>query len=72
MKVVDAPPRTKDTSGTNLCLIYPTVELWTGRLVVVSCIDNLVKGGAGQAVQCMNLMLGFPEATGLERAAVYP
>jgi len=72
VKVVDAPPRTKDTSGTNLCLVHPTVDLRTGRLVVVSCIDNLVKGGAGQAVQCMNLMLGFPEATGLERAAVYP
>ena len=44
----------------------------TGRLVVVSAIDNLVKGAAGQAIQNMNLMLGLPETTGLEMPAVYP
>jgi len=38
----------------------------------VSCIDNLVKGAAGQAIQNMNLMLGFPETTGLDQPAVYP
>jgi len=72
VRVAAAPPQTGQTRGTNLCLVYPTVDLRTGRLVVVSCIDNLVKGGAGQAVQAMNLMLGFPEETGLERAAVFP
>ena len=40
--------------------------------MVISCIDNLMKGGSGQAVQSMNLMLGFPETTGLESAAIYP
>lgn len=72
VKVVAAPPQTKQTWGSNLCLIYPTVDLRTGRLIVISCLDNLVKGGAGQAIQNMNLMLGFPEETGLEGLAVYP
>lgn len=72
VKVVDTPPQTKQTWGSNLCLVYPTVDQRTGRLVVISCIDNLVKGGAGQAVQNMNLMLGFPEDTGLEALPVYP
>ncbi len=72
VKVVDVPPQTKQAWGSNLCLIYPTIDQRTGRVVVISCIDNLVKGGAGQAVQNMNLMLGFPEATGLEGLPVYP
>lgn len=72
VKVVDTPPQTKQTLGTNFCLIHPTVDTRTGRLIVVSCIDNLVKGGAGQAIQNMNLMLGFPESTALESLALYP
>ena len=50
---------------TNYCDIGATVDAATGRAVVVSAIDNLVKGAAGQAVQNMNLLLGFPEAEGL-------
>jgi N-acetyl-gamma-glutamyl-phosphate reductase len=72
VKVVDTPPQTKQAWGSNLCLVYPTIDLRTSRLMVVSCIDNLIKGGAGQAVQNMNLMLGFPETTGLEALPVYP
>ena len=72
VKVVDSPPQTKQTWGSNLCLIYPTIDKRTGRLIVISCIDNLVKGGAGQAVQNMNLMLGIPEATALDGCSVYP
>ena len=72
VRVVDIPPQTKQTLGTNLCLIYPTIDPRTERLIVVSCIDNLVKGGAGQAVQSMNLMLGLDEKMSLERSAVYP
>jgi len=72
VKVVDTPPQTKQTWGSNLCLLYPTIDLRTNRLITVSCIDNLVKGGAGQAIQNMNLMLGFPETTGLEALPVYP
>jgi N-acetyl-gamma-glutamyl-phosphate reductase len=48
------------------------MDLRTGRIVIVSCLDNLVKGAAGQAIQNMNLMLGFPETTGLEALALYP
>jgi N-acetyl-gamma-glutamyl-phosphate reductase len=72
VKVVNRPPQTKQAWGSNLCLVYPTIDLRTGRLMVVSCIDNLVKGGAGQAIQNMNLMLGFPETMGLEAPPVYP
>ena len=72
IKVVESPPHTKHTRGNNLCLIYPTIDQRTGRLIIISCIDNLMKGAAGQAVQNMNLMLGFPEVTGLEALAVYP
>ena len=71
-RVVEAPPQTKHTLGSNLCLIYPTLDLRTGRLVVISCLDNLVRGAAGQAIQNMNLMLGYPETSGLEGIAVYP
>lgn len=70
--VAGAPPRTKHVLGSNVCVIHPTVDQRTGRLVVVSCLDNLVKGAAGQAIQCMNLMLGFPETAGLEQLALYP
>jgi N-acetyl-gamma-glutamyl-phosphate reductase len=72
VKVVEFPPHTKHTWGNNLCLIHPTIDIRTGRLVVISAIDNLVKGAAGQAIQNMNLMLGLPEVTGLEALAVYP
>ena len=72
VRVVESSPHTKHTSGNNLCLIYPVVDQRTGRLIVISCIDNLVKGAAGQAIQNMNLMLGIPETTGLEALSIYP
>ncbi len=72
VRVVDEPPQTKRAWGSNSCFIYPTIDLRAERLVVISCIDNLVKGGAGQAVQNMNLMLGLPETSGLEALAIYP
>ena len=71
-RVVDAPPMTKHTLGNNVCAIYPTVDTRTNRLMVISCLDNLVKGAAGQAVQDMNLMAGFPEDQGLQQLALYP
>ena len=55
-----------------MCLVHPTVDARTERLVVVSVIDNLVKGAAGQAIQNMNAMLGLNETAGLEMPAVYP
>ena len=72
VRVVDSPPQTKHTRGSNFCAIHPTVDARTGRLVVVSCLDNLVKGAAGQAIQNMNLMLGLPERAGLEELSLYP
>ncbi|MFA4837585.1 MAG: N-acetyl-gamma-glutamyl-phosphate reductase, partial [Dehalococcoidia bacterium] len=72
VRVVDNPPQTKHTLGSNLCLVHPTISPSGERLVVISCIDNLVKGGAGQAVQNMNLMLGYPEGMGLGAIAIYP
>ncbi|MGQ9546209.1 MAG: N-acetyl-gamma-glutamyl-phosphate reductase [Dehalococcoidia bacterium] len=72
VKVTSTPPRTKNVWGTNLCLIYPSLHPTTSALVVISCLDNLVKGGAGQAVQNMNLMFDLPETTGLRALAIYP
>ncbi len=71
-RVVDAPPHTKHTLGSNYCLVYPTVDARTGRLVVSSCLDNLVKGAAGQAIENMNLMLDLPQTAGIECPALYP
>ncbi len=72
VRIADSSPHTKHTWGSNLCIIYPTIDQRTGRLIVISAIDNLVKGAAGQAIQNMNLMLGLPETTGLEALPVYP
>ena len=72
VRVVDEPPATKQTLGSNRCFLYLTVDERTGRLIVVSCLDNLTKGGAGQGVQCLNLMLGLPESIGLDGTALYP
>ncbi len=72
VEVVGEPPATKQTLGSNKCLVYPTVDARTDRLVVLACIDNLVKGAAGQAVQNANIMLGLPETSGLEQLALYP
>jgi N-acetyl-gamma-glutamyl-phosphate reductase len=71
-RVVQQPPESKHTLGSNLCLLYPAINLKTGRVVVISCIDNLVKGAAGQAVQNMNIMFGLPETSGLEALPLYP
>jgi N-acetyl-gamma-glutamyl-phosphate reductase len=48
------------------------VDTRTGRLLVIACLDNLVKGAAGQALQNANLLFGLPETTGLPSMAVYP
>lgn len=72
VKVTEAPPHTKHTWGNNSCLVYPTMDERTGKLIVISCLDNLVKGAAGQAIQNMNLMLGLPEVTGLQALPIYP
>lgn len=65
-------PSTAHVRGSNFCDIGITVDNRTGRVIVVSAIDNLVKGAAGQAVQNMNIMCGFPENLGLEGLALFP
>lgn len=65
-------PETKQVAGANFCDIGIAVEKRTGRAVVVTAIDNLVKGAAGQAVQCLNLLAGWDEAMGLRLAPLYP
>ena len=72
VRIAESSPHTKHTWGNNYCIIYPTTDERTGRLVVISCLDNLVKGAAGHAIQNMNIMLGLPETTGLEMLAIYP
>ncbi len=68
--VVADPPATKHVYGSNVCRVFPQVNPRTGRILVLSVTDNLVKGAAGQAVQAMNVVLGLPETTGLERLAL--
>lgn len=58
-------PDTKNVVGTNFIDVAWKIDKRTRRLVVMSSIDNIVKGASGQAIQCMNLMLGFPETAGL-------
>lgn len=65
-------PQTKWVAGSNHCLINVVVDQRTGRLVILSVIDNLVKGAAGQAVQNLNLLWGLPEDTGLSMAPLMP
>ena len=65
VEVCAAPPQLKDVAGTNYCRIFPYVDARAGRILVVSVIDNLMKGASGQAVQNMNVMLGLPEHEGL-------
>ena len=65
-----APPDLKTVVGSNHCDLHVSVR--DGSAAVIAALDNLVKGAAGQAVQNMNLMLGFEEALGLDRPGAYP
>jgi N-acetyl-gamma-glutamyl-phosphate reductase len=65
-------PQTKWASGSNLCIIGVEADPRTGRVIVMSAIDNLIKGQAGQAIQCLNLMMGWNETLGLPKLGFYP
>ena len=65
-------PRTSSTYGSNATHLQATLDIDSGRIVVVSALDNLGKGAAGQAIQCANLMLGLPEAVGLTAVGIAP
>ena len=70
--VIDGSPSTKATLGSNCAHVTARFDERTGWVVVICAIDNITKGASGQAVQCANLLLDLPEATGLPIAGVYP
>jgi len=65
-------PQTRHVRGSNMTFIGVAADRIAGRAIVVAALDNLTKGASGQALQNMNLMLGFPETTGLEQVALFP
>ena len=70
--VVDHPPDTAHLRGSNRVQVAAWHDARTGRVIVCGAIDNLVKGAAGQAVQCLNVMRGWDETTGLDGAGIFP
>lgn len=72
VKVTKDLPETRWVRGSNYCHIGLRLDLRTGRIIIISAIDNLMKGAAGQAVQNMNIMFGLEETMGLGFAAVVP
>ena len=72
VQVDNSNPDTKHVAGTNNCKIGVNVDQRNSKIIIVSAIDNLGKGAAGQAVQNMNIMFGFPEDTGLKNIAMFP
>ena len=65
-------PNVKNVRGTNMCELGVAINVRTKTLIVVTCIDNLVKGASGQAVHNMNIMMGFEETTALNAIPVFP
>ena len=65
-------PQTRHVRGSNMTFIGVAKDRVAGHAIIGAALDNLVKGASGQAVQNMNLMLGFPEAMGLEQVALFP
>ena len=65
-------PATRHVVGSNYCDVAVVADPRTGRAVCVSAIDNLGKGGSANGVQCLNILFGWHERTGLDAAPVYP
>jgi N-acetyl-gamma-glutamyl-phosphate reductase len=65
-------PQTRHVRGSNMTMIGVAADRIAGRAIIGSALDNLTKGASGQAVQNMNLVLGFPETAGLEQVALFP
>ena len=65
-------PSTHDVRGTNLCRMKAYYDEITNKIIIISVIDNLIKGATGQAIQNLNLMLGFNETDGLINFAMFP
>ena len=65
-------PHTRHIRGSNMTFIGVAKDRIEGRAIIIAALDNLVKGASGQAIQNANLLLGFPEAMGLEQVALFP
>jgi N-acetyl-gamma-glutamyl-phosphate reductase len=65
-------PHTRHVRGSNFCLMNVFPDRLTGRVIVIAVIDNLVKGASGQAMQNLNLVMGYPETTSLMQLAMFP
>ena len=65
-------PQSRHVRGSNSVQIGLVADRVPGRAIVIATLDNLVKGASGQAVQDMNLMLGFPETEALTQIALFP
>jgi N-acetyl-gamma-glutamyl-phosphate reductase len=72
VRLAGAPPSIKEVRGSNFCDVHAELDPRTGRVVALAAIDNLVKGAAGQAVQNLNLVFGWPETTGLTQGPLTP
>ena len=72
VRICSQPPALKEVRASNYCNIYVDFDERTGNIIVISAIDNLVKGAAGLAVQNMNVMFGFDETAGLGHIPVSP
>ena len=65
-------PQTRHVRGSNMTFIGVVKDRIPGRAIVISALDNLVKGASGQAIQNMNLIMGWLETMGLEQVALFP
>jgi N-acetyl-gamma-glutamyl-phosphate reductase len=72
VRVLDEPPSTKATLGSNAAHITVRFDPRTGNILALCALDNLVKGASGQALQCANVLLGLPETTGLSAIGLAP
>lgn len=70
--VTERSPNTSDVKGSNRCEIRPMIDKRTGKLLITSVIDNLMKGQSGNAIQVANIMMGFEETTALPMTAFFP
>ena len=65
-------PDPKMVIGSNYCDIGFDIDKFSGRLVILAATDNLIKGAAGSAVQCMNVMMKYPETRGIDSVPLHP
>ena len=72
VQVSEQPPSTKWTLGSNAVHLTARYDARTGHVLAIAALDNLVKGAAGQMIQCANLMLGCEESSGLSSVGVWP